>query len=170
MTIVGNSSAQNYVPVDAGSSVKFSIKNFGSAVLGTFKGLQGSIVFNPKSIASSSFNITVDAGTVNTDNGTRDKHLKKEDYFDVAKHSRISFVSTKISSSSKQGEFIVDGNITIKGVAKPVSFPFTATAQGDGYLFVGQFKLNRRDFGVGSSSWVLSDDLTVYLSVFARKN
>jgi len=170
LMLVSGLAAQNYVPVDASSSVKFSIKNFGSAVPGTFKGLQGKIVFNTKNVTSSSFNVTIDASTINTGNHSRDKHLVKEEYFNAATYPKISFISTKISNSNKEDTFIMDGDITIKGVKHAVSFLFTATTQADSYLFVGQFKLNRRDFNVGGSSLVLSDDLTVYLSVVAKKN
>jgi len=60
------------------------------------------------------------------------------------------------------------GNLTIKGVTKPVEFGFSASPQNGGYVFDGEFKINRRDFGVGESSVSLSDNLTVTLSVFAR--
>jgi polyisoprenoid-binding protein YceI len=64
---------------------------------------------------------------------------------------------------------MVEGNLTIKGVSKFISFPFTATATANGYVLAGQFKINRRDFNVGGSSWVLSDELSVSLNVAAIK-
>src|SRR5665647_1760107 len=157
--------AQNYTPADNGSYVKFSIKNFGLNVSGGFKGLKGKASFNPANLPASSINAAVDAATVNTGNGSRDSHLKKEEYFDVAKYPLISFVSTKITNSTKAGTLFIEGKITIKGVTKTISFPFTATPNSNGYLFEGEFKLNRRDFGVGGKSLVMSDNLTVSLSV-----
>jgi len=159
--------AQNYRVTDAGSEVKFTIKNFGLNVTGSFKGLKGTVVFDPSGLAASSVNVTVDAATVNTGNGSRDKHLKKDDYFDAVKYPQLHFISTKISS--KAGAYMIEGNLTIKGVSKFISFPFTATATTNGYLLAGQFKINRRDFNVGGSSWVLSDELTVALTVAAIK-
>jgi polyisoprenoid-binding protein YceI len=159
--------AQNYHATDAGSEVKFTIKNFGLTVTGSFKGLQGAVIFDPANTGASSVNVSVDAATVNTGNGSRDKHLKKDDYFDVVKYPKLSFVSTKITG--KPGAYSIQGNLTIKGISKSVSFPFTATAVAGGYLLSGNFKINRRDFNVGGSSWVLSDDLTVSLNVSAIK-
>ena len=49
--------AQQYLPVDTKSSVKFEIKNFGLNVNGSFKGLQGKIFFNPGNLPSSEFNV-----------------------------------------------------------------------------------------------------------------
>ena len=161
--------AQNYVPVDAASSVKFNIKNFGLNVTGSFTGLHGKIVFDPANYKAASFMVTVDAATVNTGNGSRDGHLKKEEYFNVAGYPKLSFVSTKITSTGKTGAYNIEGALTIKGVSKLVVFPFTATAIANGYQFAGQFKINRRDFKVGGSSLVLSDNLTVLLNISANK-
>lgn len=161
--------AQQYSPVDAASSVKFVIKNLGLNVDGSFKGLNGKIIFNPESIAGSSFNVNVDAASINTGNGLRDGHLKKEDYFDVAKYPAINFVSTKITAAGKTGEYNMEGIFTIKGISKSVSFPFTVTAVTNGIVFRGQFKINRRDFNVGGKSWILSDDVAVSLNISTVK-
>ena len=161
--------AQVYIPADAGSSVKFTIKNFSINVPGSFKGLQGKIIFDPSNPASSSVNVSVDANTVYTSNSSRDKHLKKETYFHVARYPRISFQSTRISKTDQQGTYLIEGNLLIKGIIKTVSFPFTSISTTNGLLLAGKFRINRRDFNVGESSWVLSDELTVSLSISAVK-
>lgn len=159
--------AQHLVPKDEGSEVKFSIKNFGLNVTGSFKGLKGIIVFDPANLPAAVFNVSVQANTVNTGNGSRDKHLKKEDYFNVASYPELNFTSTKISTSGTG--YTVEGTLTIKGKKKNISFPFTAVAISNGYQLKGQFKINRLDFNVGSSSWVLSNELTVSLTIAAIK-
>lgn len=161
--------AQNYIPTDNGSDVKFSIKNFGLNVNGSFKGLKGKVTFNPANLPASSISASVDVATINTGNSSRDGHLKKEEYFHVAKYPVISFVSTKIINATKTGSLFIEGNITIKGITKAISFPFTAVPNSEGYLLKGEFKLNRRDFKVGGKSMVLGDNLTIALSIVARK-
>lgn len=161
--------SQSYTPVDAGSKVHFVIKNFGIKTGGDFTGLKGTIVFNPKALASCRFNVTVNAGSVDTDNSTRDKHLRKSDYFDVEKFPLISFVSTKITESTNAGRFYVFGNLTIKGVTKAVEFGFSATPVGNGYLFKGGFEINRRDYGVGGSSFSMSDNVIVTLTITTQE-
>lgn len=155
-------------PVDASSKIHFVIKNFGVRTGGDFTGVKGSIKFNPASYSSAAFDVTVDAGTIDTDNSSRDEHLKKAEYFDVNTYKTIRFKSTKIVLSKNAGRFYMYGNLTIKGVTKPVEFGFSATPKSGGYAFDGEFKINRRDFGVGGSSVSLSDNLTVSLSVFAK--
>lgn len=155
-------------PIDAKSNVKFVIKNFGIKTRGDFKGLNGTVKFLPANLSASAFDVTVDAKTVDTDNESRDKHLREAEYFDAAVYKTIQLSSTKIVLSSTSGRYYMYANVTIKGVTKPVEFGFGATAKDGGYLFDGEFKINRRDFGVGGSSVSLSDNLTVSLSVLAK--
>ena len=161
--------AQNTLtPVDKDSKVHFVIKNFGIKTGGDFTGLKGNIKFYPANLAASDFDVTVDAATIDTDNESRDDHLRKAEYFDVATFKTIKFKSTKITLSTSAGRFYMFGNLTIKGVTKPVEFGFAAKPKDGGYLFEGEFKINRRDFGVGGSSVSMSDNLTVFLSVLAK--
>ena len=156
-----------YKPADEGSSLQFTVQNLGFDINGTFKGFQGAINFDPAKAATSAIDVTIDANTVNTDNSLRDNHLRDESYFDVHHYPKIHFVSTQVSGQN--GSYKVTGKLTIKKTTKVVSFPFTATASGDGYVFVGKFNIKRRDFDVGGFS-TISDELVVALNVAANKN
>lgn len=159
-----------YNPVDAGSKVHFVIKNFGFKTGGDFKGLKGTIHFDPANLSSATFNVSVDAASIDTDNSLRDSHLKKEEYFDVTKYPTLNFKSIRVAPSANAGKYFITGELTIKGVTKKVEFEFSATAKDGGYLFEGnEFEINRRDFNVGSGSFSLQDKLKVQLSVFAKK-
>jgi len=162
--------SQTYTPLDAGSKVKFIIKNFGINTSGTFEGLSGTISFNPADLSTANFEVSLESKTVDTDNEGRDNHLRKPEYFDVEAYPKILFKSTKISKTNKPEYLYMFGNITIKGVTKEVKFPFSYTEKDDGLLFEGEFPLNRRDFGVGGKSFSMSDELTVILSVFSKKS
>jgi polyisoprenoid-binding protein YceI len=155
-------------PTDAGSKVHFVIKNFGVKTGGDFTGLKGTIKFDMATIATWAFDVTIDATTINTDNDTRDGHLKKAEYFDVKKYTTIHLISTGIQTTDKQGVYQFNGNLTIKGVTKPVKFLFKVNTSNGGYIFSGGFDLNRRDYGVGGSSVSMADNLKVSLNVFAK--
>lgn len=157
------------IPADEGSKVQFIIKNFGVKTKGVFNGLKGAIKFDAENLPASSFDVTIDAATIDTDNESRDKHLRKAEYFDATTHKTIRFKSNKITRSSVSGRFYVFGELTIKGVTKPVEFGFGATPKDGGFVFDGEFGINRRHFGVGGSSISMGDKLTVTLSVFAKK-
>ena len=155
-------------PTGEGSKVHFVIKNFGIKTGGDLSGLKGTIKFDPKNLSVWAFDVTVDASTIDTDNSSRDSHLRKEDYFDVAKHPTIHIVSTKINATDKPGTYSMNANLTIKGITKPVKFNFKVNSSKNGYMFAGEFSMNRRDFNIGSSSVSMADNLKVSLSVFAK--
>jgi polyisoprenoid-binding protein YceI len=160
---------QLYTPVDAGSKIHFVIKNFAIKTGGDFSGIRGAIYFDPAKPAASSMNVSVDAATVDTDSEMRDDHLKEDEYFDAAKYPTINFKSTKISTSSVPGKYFMVGNLTIKGITKPVEFGFSATPKDGGYLFDGEFAINRLDYKVGDKSFSLQDNVNISLKVFAKK-
>lgn len=145
----------------------FSIRNFGFTTTGHFTGLKGLIVFYPKDLNKSRFTVSIDAASVNTGNGTRDRHLRTSAYLDVTHFALITFVSTAITESKLAGGFVVAGRLTIKGVTRPVEFDFSVNPSPVGYFFEGKFEINRQDFGVGGNSISLSDPVTISLRIRA---
>jgi polyisoprenoid-binding protein YceI len=158
--------AQDYKPVDEGSSIKFKLKNFGFNSSGSFSGLQGNIHFDASNPAASRFDVSIDANSINTGIDIRDNHLRDEDYFAVKKYPLIYFVSTSVNAIN--GSYEISGHLTIKDKSKEISFPFTAVQSSDSYIFNGEFKISRKDFGIGSSG-TLSDIVSVSLNVVAKK-
>lgn len=149
-------------PVDTSEAVTFTIKNFGINTKGEVKGLKGTIKWDAANPAASVFNVTVDAKTINTGIEMRDNHLRKDEYLDTDKYPVISFASTSVTANNMKG------NLTIKNVTKEINFPFTVKPSNGGYLFEGEFEINRRDFGVGGGSVSLSNNLKVSLKVQAK--
>ncbi|KAA9038647.1 YceI family protein [Ginsengibacter hankyongi] len=164
--------AQKYTPTDEGSKVHFIIRNFGIKTGGQLTGLKGEILFFTTDVTACHFNVSVDASTVDTDNGSRDGHLKGSEYFDAEKFPEITITSTRIDKTNKteEGFYYFTGNLSLHGITKPISFPFRVEKENDAYLFTGEFQINRLDFGVGSSSTVLSNTVNVSLSVLAKKS
>ena len=160
--------AQNFVPTDDGSKVHFVIKNLGINTGGDITGLKGKIVFNARNTSLCFFDVSVAVKTIDTDNGKRDEHLKKKEYFDEATYPTIHLVSTKIEPGKDLKNFIFRGNLTIKNITKAISFPFTAEGKSGGALFVGSFDINRVEFGIGKESFSLSNKIKVTLSAFAK--
>lgn len=167
----GTTYSQSYSPTDSGSKVHFVIRNFGISTGGDFKGLKGSIFFDPEKISESKMDVTVDVKTIDTDNSSRDESLRSVDYFDAAQYPVIRIASTKIELTNKTetGYYFFTGNITIHGITRGITFPFKADKTESGYIFSASIDLNRLDFGVGEKSTVLSDKVAVNLKVNAEK-
>ena len=164
--LVIQTSFGQFHPVAKESSVQFTIHNFGFKVTGSLDAPQGDIRFNPDSLSNSYFRVTIKSESINTDNNTRDEHLREEDYFEVKNYPLITFVSGNIQKAGKN-QYMVSGRLTIKKETKDIQIPFTVENRGNGLLFTGSFKMNRRDFGVGGGS-TISNELTVDIKVVAR--
>ncbi|MDE3124607.1 MAG: YceI family protein [Bacteroidota bacterium] len=160
-------SAQIMHPDDAASKILFTIKNFGINTTGSFSGLKGEIIVNEQDCSKDYFNVTVNAATVNTGIGARDHHLRSIDYFNVSQFPSIQFISEAVQLSKSDRQCWVTGKLTIKGITKIIAFPFTVIHEAMGYRLQGQFSINRLDYGVGTSSWVLANSLIVQLNVLA---
>lgn len=157
-------SAQHYTPVDSIGAVQFVIKNFGVSVEGTFHGLKGEIYFNELQPESSYLNIQVDANTINTGIGLRNKHLKKEDYFFTEKFPVITFKTDRFTISKNGAPNQLIGTLTIKGIKKEVTISFTTTGTKT-KIFKGEFTLNRQHFKVGGDNLGMADEVLVKLNV-----
>jgi len=168
MILMTLSASAQFVPKEQDSSVTFKIKNFGFDVTGKFTGIAGKIDFDPENPGIDKFDIIIDAGSINTDNSLRDKHLTGEGYFNVSKYPRIHFISTSVMAGPNKGTYILSGQLTIKDIVREIKFPFVAISLGEGYSFKGSFKIRRKDFGVGGTS-TISDELEVMVNVQAKK-
>ena len=163
--------AQQYTPVDNDSKVQFTIVNhlvFTTTVNGYFKGLKGNIRFDPHDPKSAVIDATVAVNTISTGIGKRDRDLQEEKYFNAAKYPVMRLLSTTVVATDKANTYQMTAALTIKGITKTVSFPFTAVVSGNGCQFNGQFTINRKDFRVGPDN-AIDDKLTVVLKVMAKK-
>ena len=142
------------------SDISLKIKNLGFNVGGTFGGLQADIKFKPNDLEGSSIEASVLSNTVNTDNESRDRHLKSEDYFDVIKYPKITLKSVSFkrkSGSNYTGNF----NVTIRDKTKLIEVPFTYTESGNTAQLKGNFMILRTDFGIGGKNLILSNEANV---------
>lgn len=147
------------------SAANFTVKNMKwIEVEGNFTGMKGDIKFDEADLANSSFNVCVDAASVNTDNNARDKHLRNEDFFDVEKYTDICFASTSISKTSKG--YTTKGQLTMHGVTKDVEIPFTYSNG----TFTGDLKISRYDYKVGESTGTFMVSEDVNLQIIAVTN
>jgi polyisoprenoid-binding protein YceI len=124
-------------------TVKFTSKK----VSGIFKGLKSEISFDEANLSSSKISASIDATTVNTGNGMRNKHARQG--LGADEHSSIKFESTSIVKTSTGYE--ATGKLTIKDVTKDIQLPFTFTKSADGGLFVGKFPVVPAEYNVDKS-------------------
>lgn len=150
------------------SAVTFEIKNLGIGTGGSINGILTEIHFTPSNLNSSIIEASVDVNTINTDNSSRDEHLRSEDFFDVSHYPKIVLKSVAFKHKSGNN-YLGTFTLTIKGKSKQIEIPFTYLEKENAIEFKGSFKINRLDFGVGSKSMILSDEVTVNIDCEEKK-
>jgi len=165
--LITTSFAQSKNPITK-SSITFQIKNLGVNTSGSFSGFKGDIRFDPAHPENSSIEASVDANTINTDNDSRDEHLRNEDYFDVTKYPKITIRS--ISFKHKSGNnYTGTFDLTIKDKTNKIELPFIYTDTGNTASFKGSFKIQRSDYAIGSQLSVMANDVTIFIEVTTSK-
>jgi polyisoprenoid-binding protein YceI len=146
------------------SSVTFRIKNAGIPVNGSLGGTQADIHFDPANPAQSSIVASLETSTIETGIGLRDKHLQKALYFHTDKYPQITVRSTKIEKTGTQ-TYLGYFDLTIKETTKNIQVPFTFTENAGGGDFGAEFKINRLDYKVGESSWLMDNEVAVSIQL-----
>ena len=150
------------------SKITFKIKNAGITVDGSFSDLKAEIRFDPNDLENSKIRSSVSVSSIDTGIKMRDRDLQEKKYFYSEKFPRISITSRKIKESGKdqyKGTF----DLTIRDVTKAVEIPFVYIQKDKLRTFSGNFIIDRRDFGVGGNSMILSDDVRVFIEVTTLK-
>lgn len=160
--------AQELVQDNSKTTVTFKIKNFGSYVNGTFSGVTIKSNFNTKDLIKSFLNASIDVNTIDTNNKSRNKSLSEDKYFDVAKYPTITLTSKSIKLVSENNYTLI-ADLTVKATTKTITIPLTVTENDSEITINADFEINRRDYTVGKSSWVMSDDVKIKVVYVAKK-
>ena len=157
------------------SDVSFTVRHMMiSKVRGHF-GIKSATLIAPENPLEAKVQAHVDAASINTKDEGRDAHLRSADFFDVETYPSIDFVSTGVRV--EKGEMLVDGDLTIRGTTKPVTFEFDFGGFGSDPM--GNYKagataktvINREDFGLTwnaaleSGGVLVGKDVTITLDL-----
>ena len=155
---------------------RFSYNHLGfSTQQSRFNKTSGVVVLDQKA-KTGSVDVTVDINSVETGSVGLDEHLKGPDFFDVARYPTATFKSTKVLFSGDT-PVAVDGNLTIKGVTKPVTLTVTHFKIGMNPIMKREAigadattTIKRSEFGLGKYVPMVGDQVTIDLSIEAQKH
>ncbi len=154
----------NWKADTANAKINFTVKGPFGTVHGSFTGLEATINFNEKNLSGSSVIASIDAKTVSTGVSLRNNDLRNEEqWLNTGKFPRISFKSNKIEKT--ENGFKASGDLTIKGITKPVAIPFSFSNKETSGIFTGQFTIKREDYNVGKPGGSVGDVITIILTV-----
>jgi polyisoprenoid-binding protein YceI len=151
------------------AKIGFSVKGLLGTVHGHFTGLKATIRWDEHDLAGSSVNASVDASTVSTGIGLRNRHVREEEQFlNASKYPTITFSSKKIVKTA--GGFTAEGELKLKEVTKAVLIPFTFQP-GDDHsgVFKGSFNIKREDYNIGKPGGSIGDEIKIDLEVPVTK-
>lgn len=159
------------------TEVGFSVRHLAiSKVKGKFEKFSGTIITGENPL-DSKVEATAEVASVNTNQADRDGHLRTGDFFAAEEHPELTFTSTGVREEG--GEFKVDGELTLRGVTKPVTFDFDfggfgADPQGNYKVgFTATTVVKREDYGIKwnapleTGGFMLGNDVTITLDVQA---
>lgn len=172
---VASAAPVSYTLDKAHTEVGFEIRHFFSKVHGRFTNFDGTIVFDEADPAKIVVDASAETKSINTENERRDNHLRSGDFFAADSFPTLTFKSTKATLVSK-GKYKVAGNLTMRGITKPVVFDAEflgagSTGMGTKAGFSATTVVNRKDFNINwnkvldNGSLMLDDNVTILLNV-----
>ncbi len=166
---------ETYVMDGSHTFPRFSYSHFGySTQLSHFDKTSGKIVID-KAAKSGSVDVTIDMKSVNTGSALFNGHIQGEDFLDTAKFPTATYKSTKVNFDGDK-VVSVDGNLTIKGITKPVTLSITSfqcmphpMLKKDACGANATAVIKRSEFNAGKYAPYVGDDVTLTIAVEAIK-
>ena len=159
------------------SEVGFKIRHLAiSNVTGKFADFSGTFTFDPANVKSSKVDAEIAIKSVNTSQQKRDDHLRGDDFFAAEKYPQMKFVSKGVEPSGKD-QFKLSGDLTIRGVTKPVTLnvSYSGSAKdpwgNEKAAFSAVTTISRKEFGLTwnkaleTGGMVVGDEVTINLEI-----
>lgn len=136
---------------------------------GGFKEVSGTASFDPADLTSMRFSLVIETGSMWSDNEEKlTGHLKSPDFFDVNVFPTATFATTGVTTGA-DGTYTVDGELTLHGVTKPISFPAEIMWTDPILTVTAKFTINRQDFGMSYGTGKVHDDVSISASFSGKR-
>lgn len=177
LSVSGAALAESYTidTTGAHASINFKTIHLGFSLLtGRFDTFTGSLEFDPASPEAGSVKLEIDTNSINSNHAERDNHLRSGDFFDVASHPKATFVSTGIKKTGDKSA-VITGNLTLRGVTKPVDINATYIGGGDDpwggfrHGFSGTASIVPAEFGMPHGIAKQTVELTLEVEAVRKK-
>lgn len=154
MNTLTQTSVRTFAVDPSHSRVGFVVRHMGfSKVRGSFERFEGAVRLAPGDLATLAATAKIEAGSISTNDPKRDAHLRSADFFDVERYPEVAFKATAAHASS-ENEFVMEGELTMHGVTKPIELRGTYLGEGTDpwggarVAFEAHATVNRKEFGL----------------------
>jgi polyisoprenoid-binding protein YceI len=173
LATVAPASAGHWNVDSAKSKLGFTVIWAKQPFAATFKSWNASIDFDPANLATSKADVTIAIGSMSSGDAETDAGIKGDIGFGASKFPTAHFVTTGFTHKSGN-DYVAQGNLTLKGVTKPLTLPFTLTITGKQAHMAGSATVMRNQFNVGTGEWSKPDpvawDVKVNIDITATQD
>ena len=161
--------AERYVITPQQSQVQFKAYSVFAKPVGRFHTFSGEILADTRQPSASQVRLVIDAGSIDTDNAKRDRHLRSADFLSVEKYPTIAFVSTAITGAGPT--YTVQGDFIMHGVTQHLSLPVTLEQRQNHIVVRGNVSLSRKAFGITYNAFFnpVQDNVDVMFTIVGIK-
>lgn len=171
-------STQTFTIDKSHSEVTFQVRHLVTKVRGRFSEFEGTVELDKEDPTRSSVSVTIQAASIDTNEPTRDKHLRTADFFAADEYRTLTFVSRAVTRTG-ENTFDIAGDLTIRGVTKAVTLRATHLGMAKdpwGVQRLGaeaEVTVNRKDFGLlwnaalETGGFLVGDEVKIWVSIEA---
>lgn len=157
------------IPVNpANTSIEFTGSTSLASHTGHFAGFDGTMELPTGTPTDMKIRVVVTMDSITTSIRLLTKHLKAEDFFDVARYPTAEFVSESVSPAAEPGVYQVAGRLTLRGVTRPIAFPARIAVTDGAVQFDGTMTVIQTHFGMTEAARKTKDEVPVTISVHGR--
>ena len=156
--------APKWIVDPAKSKLGFETQAMGAPVEGDFGRWDADIHFDPKQLAGSKVVVTIQTGSAVTGDAEHDQTALGSDWLATAMFPTATFQAVTFKDLGG-GRYEADGDLTIRGVSKPLVLPFTLAITGDAAQMTGETTVDRSLFGVGQGSYGGADSVPLAVTI-----
>lgn len=126
---------------------------------GSFRKFDAQILFDPETLSEGSFIVTIEITSVDTDSPDRDEGMLESEWFDAAHFPVAHFESIRFERGQEQDMYTANGDLSIKGITKPVEVMFRWTQSDASVRLNGHADITRGIFDIGTGDWAEDDTI-----------
>lgn len=162
-----SSSAVEQVSMESGSprwqlvstpdNFLFTNSYAGQPFVGAIRQFEPVILFNPAEPGNGVIDVNIETQSITTNNKDWDATIKGSQWFSTKEFPNAHYLSRDIHS--EDGKFVANGELTLKGITKPIQVTFEWQQDGANATFIGTAIIDRREFNIGSGSWATDDSV-----------